>query len=141
MQEICPRHISVALAQGRPGFGPEWIDQFGGDLVGIVEGGVGQDLVEVGAVLGTGLFGEAVPADFVKFGQVGLILGVHDTDRATAADDDVGNQVAERAMGGVGPLEGEGGLPQPAHPHLAAGEGRLAEDQLFHVGLPEPVER
>jgi hypothetical protein len=47
------------------------------NFLGIVESGVGQHLAQVGPMLLTGLFSEPVPAGFIEFSQVGLVLGVH----------------------------------------------------------------
>jgi hypothetical protein len=74
---------------------PQRIHQRRPDLLCSVEGGVGENLVDVGAVGLAHIVGEPLPAVLVELSQVGFVLGVDDVNDVAAEDDDVGNEVPQ----------------------------------------------
>ncbi len=44
------------------------------------------------------LISETMPARFIKFGEMGLVLGVEYFDRPASSNDDVRHEVAKGAM-------------------------------------------
>ena len=56
------------------------------------------------------------PPALVNFSEMGLVLGVDNPDGIAACDDDVGHQMAQRAMARVRPVERRHRLTAAAEP-------------------------
>ena len=140
VEDVCDGSIETSRLQRKPCLPTKGIRQRCRDLLSVKKGGVGQNLMQVGAVTLPDVICHTAPAAFVDFGEMRFVLGVDDSDRASPNDDHVWHEVAKRAVARVRPVQRRQGLAQPADAHCATSSTHIFSDLRFDVVLPQSIQ-
>ena len=68
---------------------------------------------------------KAVPASFIKFSKVCLVLGVDDMNGGSPPNNHVGSEVAKCSVTWIRPVQWEYGLPKATNLDITASHSRL----------------
>lgn len=72
---------------------------------------------------------------------MGLILCVDHVDRLSTPNDDVRDEMAERAAHRILPSDRNHGFAAPTRPNLSTDQLRFPTDDRFHISLPQLLQR
>jgi hypothetical protein len=140
-EKFGPRDIPFLIPQYLPGGQTHWIDQGRGDLVSVVERGIGEHLMQICSMSFALFFCETPPTSFVQLGKMSLVFRINHMNRVPVVNNNIGAQVPESSVTGDGPIQREHRLAQASDFDFSACYCRFFADNCFDVFLPKPVKR
>src|SRR5262245_30474017 len=95
---VCHDALGAAAHQLLPGVTSERVRECCDDFGRVKQSSVAKDLMHISPMTLSNLVCHMSPPALVDLGEMGLVLGIHNPDGVAACDDDVGNEMSQRAV-------------------------------------------